>query len=241
MNYTGFLSVRKSIVIILWFCLLQQMHANETQSLDILQQKIEHALISQLADSVDGKLVVTVEKMDSRLQLKQCKETALEVFNPYKRSLIQVSTMGIKCLEPDNHWILYVPVKLSLMKKIYAAKRTLVKGTRIEAGDIFSTEIDVHALRQGFYTKKKELLGHVCKQNIISGTAFSPANLQLPSLVRKGQTVNIKAGGEGFSVNMSGIALNEGAMGEIISVKNLSSKRTVEVRVTGKQEVQVGA
>jgi flagella basal body P-ring formation protein FlgA len=38
---------------------------------------------------------------------------------------------------------------------------------------------------------------------------------------------------------MDGIAMNEGALGDSVKVKNLSSKRIIEAQVTGKKTVKV--
>lgn len=221
------------------FLIQTPVFAEAVQSLDILQSRIEQFLLKDLVSLTEGKIHVSVEKMDSRLQLRACAGEKLLVFNPHHTSALHTNTMGIKCTEPENHWTLYVPVKISVLQSVYAARQPLSKGSRIGEGDIYQQEMDIQQLKQGYYTDARQLLGQICKQPIRQGMPFNPFNVQMPLLVHRGQAVNIVAGSEAFTVKMAGIALNNGILGERVSVKNLSSKKILEGRISASQEVRV--
>jgi flagella basal body P-ring formation protein FlgA len=231
--------VKQCLLGMLMFLIQTFAIADSVQSLDLLKSKIEQYVLNELVTMVEGKININVEKMDSRLRLRACADDKLVIFNPSRTQTIHTNTMGIKCIEADNHWTLYVPIKISVLKLVYAAKQPLSRGSRIGVEDLYALEMDIQQLKQGYYTEEQQVLGKICKQPISQGTPFSPFNVQMPRLVIKGQQVNIVAGNEFFSVKMPGIALNDGILGESVSVKNLSSKKILEGKITASQEVRV--
>lgn len=214
-------------------------YAQDSQSLDLLKDKIEQHVLNELTQYADGKISVSADKIDSRLNLKPCAEDQLFVFNPYQTTMLSTSTMGIKCKEDDNHWTLYVPIKITLLKTVLVAKKPLMKGARINAEDIYQTEMDVQKLKHGYFTDRHELLGQVCKQNINIDTPITAFNIELAKLVHKGEQVSITATNGPLTIAMEGIALDNGAKGEPVRVKNITSKRVIEAQVTGRKKVKV--
>lgn len=205
----------------------------------IIKNKIEQYALNELSNYTEGKIQVTADNIDPRLNLKVCDDNKLEVFNPYQTPMLNTSTMGIKCLEENNHWTLYIPVKITIFKSVLVAKRALLKGTKISNSDIYQTELDVQKLKQGYFTDSKELIGLVCKHDITPNSPLNPFNIELAKLVHKGEQVSIIAAHDNLTVSMDGIAMDEGALGDSVKVKNLSSKRIIEAQVTGKKTVKV--
>lgn len=239
-NYIiGTILVMKCILGILIIFASTSLYAAPGQSLDILKNKIEQYVVNDLANYSEGKVQVKAEKIDPRLHLKACAEDQLEVFNPYQMPMLNTNTMGIKCREDTNHWILYVPIKITLLKTIFVAKHPLMKGTRVTEEDIYQTEMDVQKLKQGYFSDNKEVLGQVCKQHILADNPLTPYNIELPKLVQRGEQVAIIIAHDNLNISMDGIAINDGVLGETIKVKNLSSKRIVEAQVSGIKKVMV--
>lgn len=231
--------LRQTILGILLIFASAFLQAEQKQSLDLIKQKIERYVLNELADQHSDNIQVSAEKIDPRLNLKACEDAELEVFNPYKTPMINTSTLGIRCIEQDTHWTLYVPIRISLSKRVIAAKRALPKGTQITAADIVKVKMDVSHLKQGYFTQKQDVVERVCKHNIPEGTAFNAFNLQSAVLIHKGEQVSIQAVNEMINVSMHGVALNDGALGDMIRVQNLSSKRVIEAQVSGTKQVRV--
>lgn len=231
--------VKKNVLSIFLCLASSSIYAETNQSLELLTSKIEQHVLNELAYYTDGRVQVSADKIDARLQLKPCAEEQLEIFNPYQTPMLKTSALGIKCNEPTSHWTLYVPIKITVLKNVFVAKQMLMKGTPIRAQDIYQTELDVQKLRQGYFTKQRELLGLVCKQSIAPDSPITPYNIELAKLIFKGEQVSILASQENLSISMSGIALDNGALGDRIKVKNLSSKRIIETQVLAKKQVQV--
>jgi len=231
--------VKTSILSLLLFFASTYAHAEAFQSLDLLQTKIEQYALNELSSYTEGKVKVAADKIDTRLNLRACAEKQLVIFNPYQTPMLNTTTLGIKCDEEKNHWTLYVPLKITVLKSVYVAKHPIIKGAKIKAKDIYQTELDVQRLKQGYFTSSQELIGQVAKQNIPADTSFNPYNIELAKLVHKGERVTIIASNNNLSISMSGIAVDDGAFGEPVKVKNRSSKKIIEAQVSGLKKVTV--
>lgn len=231
--------MKKSILSVFLFFASFCLYAIQIQSLDLLKDKIEQHVLNELSGYTEGKVQVSANKIDSRLNLKACAEDQLSIFNPYQTPILSTSTLAVKCLEEDNHWILYVPIAITVLKTVLVSKNMLVKGTQVKEGDIYQTEMDTQKLKLGYFTDKKELIGLVCKHDVAADSPFNPYNIELAKLIHKGEEVTIVATNNNLTVSMPGIALNEGAIGDTVKVKNRSSKRIVEAEVSGEKRVKV--
>ncbi|WP_298622934.1 flagellar basal body P-ring formation chaperone FlgA [uncultured Legionella sp.] len=231
--------MKKSILSVLIFFASISSYAEPAQSLDLLKNKIESYVLNELSTHTQGRVQVQADKLDPRLNLRACAEEKLELFNPYQTPMLSTNTMGIKCMEENNHWTLYVPVRINVLKTVLVAKRALIKGKRITSDDIYPIEMDTQRLKQGYFTDSRELIGLVCKHDISPDNPLNPYNIELAKMVHRGEQVTIVASDEGLSVSMGGIAMSEGALGESVRVKNLSSKRVIEAEVSGNKTVKV--
>jgi flagella basal body P-ring formation protein FlgA len=63
--------------------------------------------------------------------------------------------------------------------------------------------------------------------------------LAAPRVIRRGQQVSIRSATTGVQVRMGGRALEGGAIGDLVRVRNASSGRIVEGRVVGPGRVRV--
>lgn len=213
------------------------LHAN--QSLGLLQNKIETYVLNKLTDYTEGKIQVSANKMDSRLNLRECSEDKLEIFNPYDTPMLKTTTMGIKCLEESNHWTLYVPIKITVLKTVLVTKHAIRQGEKLSSDDFYQAEFDAQRLQQGYFTNEKQLLGLVCKRDISADTPLTPYNVALEKIVLRGQEVSIVAKSGALMVSMDGVAMSDGVLGDVIKVKNSTSKRIIEAQVAGEKRVEV--
>ncbi|KTD50606.1 flagellar basal body P-ring biosynthesis protein FlgA [Legionella rubrilucens] len=213
--------------------------AQENQSHEVLKQHIETYLLNQLTVQYEGNVKVSTESIDPRLQLKRCADDKLDVFNPYKTALTGSTTMGIRCQEIDNHWTLFIPARITIEKPVLVARRNLIRGTVIGEGDVQLVPMDISQLKQGYFSDLTQVAGQVATYTIYQGSPIQPRSLGNQILIHKGQQVSIQAISESFKITMMGVALNDGALNDVIRVKNITSKKTVEGRVSGKSEVRV--
>jgi len=209
------------------------------QSLLLLQELVEKHILNTLSSEQTNKIRVTVDKIDPRLRLKPCAEEHIDIFNPHRHAALNTSTMGIRCLENENHWSLYVPVKIIILKQVVVAARTLEKGAAITPLTIDLEEVDISQLKQGYFVEVDEVLGLSSRHQITQGTILTPALLQKTVMIHKGEQVTIHAQNDTLHISMDGIALADGVAGETITVKNISSKKIIEGRVVSPGQVRI--
>ncbi|MNJ73549.1 flagellar basal body P-ring biosynthesis protein FlgA [compost metagenome] len=94
-------------------------------------------------------------------------------------------------------------------------------------------------LTQGYLTEPEQALGSKLTRPVSIDQVLTPNHLERAPVVRKGDHVVISAGGAALSVRMPGEALQEGAIGEQVRVRNLSSQRIIKARISGPGQVVV--
>ena len=86
-----------------------------------------------------------------------------------------------------------------------------------------------------------EAAGMAVRRNVRAGQPLRAADLAKPELVQKNDTVTLHYEVPGIVLTMRGKALDSGAEGDLISVLNVNSKRTIQGIVTGPGRVTVMA
>jgi flagella basal body P-ring formation protein FlgA len=72
-----------------------------------------------------------------------------------------------------------------------------------------------------------------------AGKPLTPSILESPTLIRRGQIVNLEARSGGLTVKMTGIAKSEGILGQIIDVENKATSRRVQAIVRSRKSAEV--
>lgn len=123
--------------------------------------------------------------------------------------------------------------------EVLVAARPIPRGIALTPNLIRRARRDPADLVQAWYTQPKQLLGLETRRAISAGEVFSPQLLASPRLIRRGQELILFAASGAMTVTMKGEALEDGAKGDMIRVRNLSSNRIVEGRVVGADRVRV--
>jgi flagella basal body P-ring formation protein FlgA len=132
-----------------------------------------------------------------------------------------------------------VPAQVRLYRQVVVAQRPLARGAILAAQDIDWRERDVGTLNQGYLTEPDQALGSMLTRPVSIDQVLTPNHLERAPVVSKGDHVVISAGGATLSVRMPGEAQEEGAVGQQIRVRNLSSQRVIRARITGPGQVVV--
>lgn len=177
------------------------------------------------------------ETLDTRLRLSACAK-ALEAFWPPGAAKQGNTSVGVRCT--DNHpWSLYVPLRIAVYKQVWVSSRPLQRGELVEAQDLRLELRNVATLMQGYTLDKAVLQGHKLKRTTREGQVLTPRMVETPKTIKRGQAVTLVAHTQGMEVRMSGTALTDGVLGELIKVRNLSSRRVVEGEVIGPGTIRV--
>ncbi len=210
--------------------------AQPIQSLESITEAVETFLLDETAHSA-SEVVVEVGRIDSRLRLSQC-ELPLEAYWPDAARRVGNVAVGVRCESPSS-WSLFVRARLELREEVLVSSRPLSRGARLTAEDMELVSQDISRLNQGYFTEPQALIGSVLTRPIRAGTVYTPALAKAASVIKRGQRVSILAQSEHIQVRMEGEALSDGAVGDVIRVRNLSSRQEVEAVVVGPGLVQV--
>ena len=210
--------------------------AAQLQSLDAVQAAaVDHA--TRLTASAAGDVLAT--PLDRRLRLAAC-PAALETFTvgqPDARS--SRLTVGVRCTGPQP-WKLYVPVSVQRRVSVVVAARTVPRGQPLTAADLEVVKLPAQRAPGRAFAEPGDLLGLMAARTLTPGEPVAPSDLARATLVERGRALRLEASFGGGHVTMAGVALEDGARGEIVAVRNSASGRRVEARVVGRDRVRVG-
>lgn len=199
-----------------------------------IEQAVEEFVYDELPDQ---EVEVTVRSVDQRLRLHRC-ERPLEAFwSPGARQQGNTS-VGVECKD-EKPWKLYVRVAIKIMREVAVAARPLVRGDRLQKSDVEFVKKDVSRLRGSYLDDVSALEGYEVRQSVPVGAPLYTRMFRAPKLVRRGEKVTMLASIGGLEVRISGEALSDGARGDMIRVRNVSSRRVVQGEVVSKGLVRV--
>jgi flagella basal body P-ring formation protein FlgA len=123
--------------------------------------------------------------------------------------------------------------------RVPVLSRPILKGDLVSASDITMERRRRSDLGGDVYLDPTKIVGNAARRALPRGTLLREADIQRPELVEKNATVTMIHEQPGIQLSMRGKALVGGAMGDIIQVMNINSKRTVEATITGPNRVVV--
>ena len=211
--------------------------AAELQDLQSIQLAAQQFIEEkrQLAD--DETMQIKIGHLDSRLRLPACK-TKLNIAEASQTQRLGARTLLVKCMDAQP-WQIYLSASVQITKPIVVANKPLHRGEVITANMLMLDKINIAKLRYGYFTDPTLVIGQTVKLAVSMGSPITPKMVESPTLIKRGQLVEIVAVGRGIEVRQKGKALNDGALGDLVSVKNLTSKRTVEGQVSAAGMIKV--
>ena len=207
------------------------------QSHESIQTSAETFITATVLSSHGRLPTARAGSLDSRLRLKEC-DKPLEAFQPTGGRSLGNTTVGVRC-PGTQPWTLYVPVKVSIHEMVVVAARPLSKGMIIQTQDVKMLERDLAEMRSGYYRDLSQVIGKQVIRTVSMGAAITNPMVKAKMQIKRGQLIRLIAVSHGLKVQMSGEALADGASGERIRVRNLSTKKVLEGIVQSATTVQV--
>lgn len=202
------------------------------------QSFLEQAVAEYLQQSgIDGRPQIEINRLDPRLRLAAC-ATPLSIRLESPKQPIGRISLRVRC-DSTAQWTVFVPAQIKLYRQIVVASRPMKRQTVLGAADIHLAERDVGALNAGYLTELAQAIGNKSTRPLLADQALTPNMIEQPDVISKNDQVVISAGTHNMTVRMPGEALSDGAPGEQIRVRNLSSQRIIKARVTGPGQVEV--
>ncbi|MGB5247053.1 MAG: flagellar basal body P-ring formation chaperone FlgA [Woeseia sp.] len=175
--------------------------------------------------------------LDRRLRLARC-DVPLEAFMRPGSKIRQRTIVGVRC-SGAQPWKVYVPVNLIDERDVVVLRRALPRGHELTADDLQVEQRDVSRLTGGYATDLTAVVGQRLKQSLQGGSIVTTAATVSKVLVRRGQSVTLRAQNDAIHIRVAGKALMDGALGQRIRVKNAASGRIVEGLVRSAELVEV--
>lgn len=196
----------------------------------------EEAARQRFADTA-GSIKVAADPLDSRLRVQACDQALSGALPALSQETGRV-TVEVRCAG-THPWRLFVPVRVTVLKSILIAAAPLERGKVLTASDVILAEREVVATPGGYVTTVEGAVGQFIRRSVPAGTVLTPAMLDPPVLVRRGQNVTLEARSGPIIVRMAGVAKGDGTLGEIISVENVASRKLVQGIVRNEKAVEI--
>ncbi|RED52457.1 flagellar basal body P-ring formation chaperone FlgA [Aestuariispira insulae] len=134
-----------------------------------------------------------------------------------------------------------IPLSGSIYEIIEVAvpARRLMRNEIITARDLQVIRVRKSDILRHAVTDADHLIGMAAKRVLISGNAVTLDDIQEPILVQRNTRVTVELQTDFMQLTAQGKAMQSGARGEIIQVRNLTSGKTIEAVVTGANLVTV--
>ena len=127
---------------------------------------------------------------------------------------------------------------LNNTKKVFVLKYSKLKGDTIKKSDLVLSE-KKKIVSNGAINDLQSILGKRLKKSMREGAVLKANHLKPDWLVHKNQRIIIEHSIGAISVKMEGIALSNGAKGDRVLAKNISSNKIIEGFVKSAKKISV--
>ncbi|MDR1580592.1 MAG: flagellar basal body P-ring formation chaperone FlgA [Synergistaceae bacterium] len=129
-------------------------------------------------------------------------------------------------------------VKLAWYQPVVYATEPLLRNELVDVSKLGS-RIGKAAVMITSFSSSEQLAGAVTRKTVNARVQIETGDVRQESFIRAGSTVTMVARSNGLGVEVKGIAMQRGGLGDIIRVKNLSSKKILKARIIGEDRVEI--
>ena len=181
------------------------------------------------------KTKITVQSLDPRTKLARC-PVKLDAFLSAGAKIKRRTTVGVRCASAKP-WKIYLPVTVEAFARVMVARHPIAPTTEISERDISWSQREFSALGYGYLQSLGDRGAYRSRRSIAQGAVLTPNMVEASSIISKGQRVRLSSSTGPVAVSMAGIALQNGALGSRILVKNLNSGKQLEGVVESENSV----
>jgi flagella basal body P-ring formation protein FlgA len=186
---------------------------------------------------LDGEMIVALSRSKPIVELPKG-DLSLELTSQpsgglRSRVLLHYNlTLNNKIVHSDT-----VPVTVKVLREVFVANRKLARKESIQLDDLKLTTIDVLDYRDTPISPSTDLSGYEMNYTILKGTVLSERYLRLTPSIHRGDIVTglIKRGL--LEINLKLEALEEGAPGQLIRLKNPNTRKTLRGIVRDEESI----
>lgn len=212
-------------------------NAFASEPISNIRATAEKFALAQIKDEKLLHIEAHAISLDARLALADC-DQPLEAFSNSNSRNIARTTVGVRCSGPKP-WQLYVPVTISAMAEAVFTVQPLARGENLRLEHLELKVVALDKLPANYFSNIEQLNGMALARSVNSGAILTVSTVKPRLMVERGQEVVILASTRGIQVRMTGIALKNGASGDLIPIRNVKSGRTIEATVLNNGTVSV--
>jgi flagella basal body P-ring formation protein FlgA len=168
------------------------------------------------------RVEITLGQLDPRLRLAPCER--VEPYIPQGTRLWGRARVGLRCTQGPTHWNVYLPVTVDVFGPGFVAARPLPAGHVITQADLRPAEINLGEHRSPAIGDAALAVGRTLAQALPAGESLRQAALRSRQWFAPGDTVKVRALGNGFAITGSGQALAAGLEGQNVRIRTDSGK-----------------
>ncbi len=201
-----------------------------------LEQVIRDFLEPQLAGMEATRTEVSVGRVDPRLKLAKCQQP-IKVDFLGKKNLFGKVNIRLDCSHP--RWGIFIPANIRVFENVVVSQVSVPRNSVLSASRLALREVETSALNYTFFRDIAQVAGTTTTRPIQANHIVYTNMVKASAAIRKGDSVVIRAVAGSLVVRMKGLALQEGAIGKQIQVRNVQSRRIIRAIVTGPGQVEV--
>ena len=129
--------------------------------------------------------------------------------------------------------------KVHLFDRVAVAARSVVAGQALTSADFRFEGQEIGSRGKNFLTEQGESVGPGLSRSLSVGAPLWRTMLKTPDILKAGAPVTIVSRVNGVEVKMDGVALEAGHAGDIIRVKNNSSRKIIRGRIVDEFTVEI--
>lgn len=197
-------------------------HAQAPALAQALQEEVLELVRARVAGPSTPRVEITLGQLDPRLRLAPCER--VEPYIPQGTRLWGRARVGLRCTQGPTHWNVYLPVTVDVFGPGLVAARPLPAGHVITQADLRPAEINLGEHRSPAIGETAVAVGRTLAQALPAGESLRQSALKSRQWFAPGDTVKVRALGDGFAITGSGQALAAGLEGQTVRIRTDSGK-----------------
>lgn len=182
------------------------------------------------------RIDITLGELNPRLRLAPCQKAEPHLLNGH--AMWGRTRIGLRCVQGAVRWDVTLPLTVKVFSRALVANTPLPAGTTLAQENLREAEIDMAAENGSIYTNADQLVGRELQRALDAGDAINSKLLKQRRWFAAGDTVRVRAIGNGYAVEGEGRALNPGLDDQDVRVR-FDSGRVVTGRAMGERMVEL--
>jgi flagella basal body P-ring formation protein FlgA len=190
------------------------------------ERTVARAIAEALARDIGESGSVTLQSAVPAIASPHARIAVDEIdFDPRSRRFTAMVESGLERMQVAGRFVatLHVPVP----------RQRLAAGRAIEPADIQLVEMEASRLAGDIVDVAEDVVGMAAKRDLAPGQPIRARDLTRPILVAKGAMVTMVLQSPLMTLTAAGRAVEGGGRGDVITVLNLQSKKSVFATITG--------